>query len=381
LRLYGAVLIGAVPVAVLGTIDVRWRSRLYYVALRSQVIHLYLAMIASIVISLLLVLLWPRLPRARDWVLARRAGISTVACWIVGGLLILAWSLRPAIEHPVGTTTPLGTLEKAEGLTISAYRTLSEQSLVWISWYIGPVALTLAIAGVCVLVARTIRSGAWAPFVVLLMAGGVTAIYIDNPSISPDQIFAMRRFVPGVLPLFVLAAAVAVELVAVTAMRLLKSATWPRNVIVAGSLALVAFPLATTWPVAKFQPQANYLGTVDQTCATIGKNAAVIFPWDDIDRLTMPQTIRTFCNVPAASLTSAATDAQIRQIAAVWKAQGRTLWVLASSPATLLQAAPAAQPAAIATATSPRELEATVAYAPQAYTTATLPMYGAKVLP
>jgi hypothetical protein len=380
-RLWGALLVGLVPPVALGTFDVQRRSTLYYDALRSQIVHLWAAFIALVVLSLLLVLLVPRLDAVRRWWSTRRSGIAVTACWVVGTLLVLAWSLRPAFQHSLGSSTATGPLEASEGLSINPLRTLSEQSLVWMSWYIGPVTLALAIVGICVLLGRSIRSGTWPPVVVLFMSAGVTAIYVYDPSITPDQIFAMRRFVPGALPLLVLSGAVAIEFVANLLGRVVRTGNVGRNVLYAGALGLVVFPLATSVPVGKYQPQAGYLGTLNKVCATIGPKAAVVFPNGDVYGNTMVQSIRSWCGVPAAQLTADSTDARIKQLADGWQTAGRTLWVLGATPATISAAAPSAKPGLLSSAINAHELETTVAYAPQDYTHELLAIYGVKIAP
>ena len=59
LRLYGLFLVGAIPVAVLATLDVQDRAGHYYDDLHSQVRQLQLGLVLSIIAGVLLVVLWP----------------------------------------------------------------------------------------------------------------------------------------------------------------------------------------------------------------------------------------------------------------------------------------------------------------------------------
>ncbi len=106
-----------------------------------------------------------------------------------------------------GTANPLvGLRQAAQGLAVDPTRQYSEESLRWISWYVGPLALALAIVGAGVLVHWALVRRQPAETVLLLFLAFAGAIYLWDPSITPEQMWAMRRFVPLVLPAcFVLA--------------------------------------------------------------------------------------------------------------------------------------------------------------------------------
>jgi hypothetical protein len=378
-RLHGAALLGVLPTAILGTIDVQRRAGHYYDDLHAQVTKLYLALGLSVAVALVLVALAPRLAAARSWLQARRGGFAIGVAWMIAVGLALAWSLRPA--GPKQTTQALGTLvgglERGENLPVQANRSFGEQSMRWIEWYIGPVALAAAIAGLCVLSVRAIRRGSASASVLLTTCGVTTAIYMWRPSITPDQIWAMRRFAPASLPLLMLAAAVAVDAVATAFATPRSGPAWPRRIAIAGAAAMIAFPLGATLPVARFQPYANYLPLIRHTCTTIGPNAAVLVPIGDRDvRLT--QTLRSWCDVPAARFAAPLTAAQLHDVTAAFQAEGRTLWVLAAAAATVTKAAPQLAPRLVGTAISNREIQMTLLRPPQNYMTLRLTVYVAK---
>jgi hypothetical protein len=374
LRLYTAVLIGILPTAILGTVDVQRRSVPYYQALRPEVVHLYLAVGLSALAGLGIVLVATLWPAILAWVKARRRPISVAAGWMIVGVLVLAWALRPA-----GPTSPMGggvgeavtNLQKAEGLPVHP-ETYAEQTLQWISWYLGPITLGLGIAGLCVLTVLAIRRGSPTAVVVLALAAPLTILYIWNPSITPTQIWAMRRYVPASLPLFVLAAAAALHTAA--SARWSAGNAWSRRILAVGAVGMLAFPLGTTLPVGKFQVQANFLPAVDHICDTIGPNAAVLFPAKDPNILFM-QTLRDWCGVPAASLYGPMSPQQLHATAAALRSEGKTLW-LVGALANLHQVNSSVTPTPIATASDPRELERTLDRPPQHYTPVSLIVYG-----
>jgi hypothetical protein len=374
LRLYTAVLIGVLPTAILGTVDVQRRSTAYYLALRHEVVHLYLALALSGLAGVAAVLVATIWPATLAWTKARRRAISVAAGWVIVGGLVLAWAIRPAGPTVLlggGAGTAISAQQKAEGLPVHP-ETYAEQTVQWISWYLGPVTMGLGIAGLCVLTVLVIRRGSPTALVLLAMAAPLTILYLWNPSITPLQIWAMRRFVPASLPLFVLAAAAALH--AAASARWSAGNAWSRRILAVGAVGMLAFPLGTTLPVGKFQVQANYLPAVDHICDTIGPNAAVLIPAKDPGILLM-QTLRDWCGVPVAALEGPMSPEQLHATAATLRSAGRTLW-LVGTPATLHEVNSSVTPTPIVTATSSRDLEPTLDRAPQHYTPTTLTVYG-----
>jgi hypothetical protein len=379
LRLHAAALLGVLPTAILGTVDVQRRAGHYYGDLHSQVTKLYLALGLSVALALALVALAPRLAAARPWLAAQRGrfGIGVTSIIAVG--LVAAWSLRPAgpKQTLTGPVAPTGGLERLENLPFQPERSYGEQSMRWIEWYIGPIALVAAIAGLCVLSVRVIRRGSASAFVLLAMCGAITTIYVWRPNIRPDQVWAMRHFVPASLPLLMLAAAVAVDALVTASGARLPGSAWPRRTAIAGAAAVIAFPLGATLPVARFQPYANYLPLVRQTCTTLGPDAAVLVPAGDPDQELM-QPLRAWCDLPVARFTAPLTVAQLRDVTTAFQAEGRTPWVLAGAPATITKAGPRLAPRLIGTAVSNREIQQTLSRPPENYMTLTLTVYAAK---
>jgi hypothetical protein len=380
LRVYGAVLLGALPTALVGTIDVQRRAAVYYHGLHSEVSHLYAFLALSALASIVIVVVAKALPRVGAWVQAQRKGLSIAAAWIIVIGFVLAWAFRPigpTSRAGGGVGYAVGQLQKSESLPYHP-ETYAEQTVQWISWYLGPVLLVLAIAGLCVLAVMAIRRGSVGATVLLAMAGPLTLLYLWNPRITPIQIWAMRRFVPASLPLFALAAAAAVAFAAMTCARLFRGSAWPRRILAAGALGMIAFPLGTTLAVGKFQVQANYLPLIDRTCDTVGPNAAVVFPAHDYDGATLMQTLRSWCEIPTSGLAPNVTPQEVSTLAASWRSEGKTLWVL-GNPVLIRRVDPALTPVLIGTAKNPRDLEQTLDRPPQHYVQSTLTISGAPV--
>ena len=111
--------------------------------------QLQLGLSASIIAGVLVVLLWP-LARAMvrpltDSLKSHRDQIALLAgCVVVLGL-IGAWAIRPAVLPSRGIPDSLvGGLQGLAGLPLDPTRTYNELSVIWLSWYLGPVTIALS---------------------------------------------------------------------------------------------------------------------------------------------------------------------------------------------------------------------------------------------
>jgi hypothetical protein len=204
-------------------------------------------------------------------------------------------------------------------------------------------------------------------------------LYLWNPSIVPDQPWASRRFATAAIPLFLLSAAVALDEVAGIATRLTRSSAWPRRISAIGGVAIIAFPLATTWPVADFRTGAGFLPAIEQTCAKVGPNSAILFTQRDYEGLLLDQAIRSWCDVPVATLDVKITQQQLHEVAEAFQREGRTLWLADSTPQSIVALDPGLTPSLLGIGNDPYTLPFTLDGPPQTYTLSQLPIYAAKV--
>jgi hypothetical protein len=385
LETYAAIVAGIIPPVVLGTLDVQRRSASYYAALRHDVLSLWAACFATAVAGLALVVLWPRLGVLRDVVARHRARVATIAAWLAVVGLTLAWAVRPALQKlrwPSGISSgpyvDINTqLQRQEGLFVDGLRNYGERSVQWLSWYLGPVALVLAIGGLAFVLVRVIREPTPALAVPLLIAGSLSAEYLWNPHVNGDQPWAMRRFVPAVLPLCALLAAIGLA----RAWDVVKIAN-PRAQIAAlavvGALSLLAFPLGRAIPVRALTADAGFPAAVRGVCRGVGPHAAILTVPADVDTV-YAQTLRDWCNVPVAGLTGPVDAATLQALARSWQRQGRTLWLVSDSADAVRGLA--RPPKQLGSADSAREIELTLARPPQQYVSKSVTFWSAPVTP
>lgn len=381
IRMSVVVLLTAGALATLGLIDLQVRSTGYFTALNRQFSLLVLAGVAGLVAAFVFAAIWTRRPKLGEIYGRWRSRLATAvaACGVLG--FVVVWAVRPAflnshIPLANGTTA---TAQAAEGLPVDGTLSYAGQSMTWITWYLGGVTVVFAIVGFGVLLHRLVMATQPAAILLLAVAGAGCALYVLTPQITPTQIWAMRRYVPAALPFLYLAAAVAVTALAALLPRIGLSTVWGRLVPITAVIGIVGFPLGVTVPVANYRTQLGYLNVVDKLCTTIGPDAAVMIATKDRLDLTMTQTVRSYCQVPAAWLVKPVTSARADALAVQWKSQGRRLWVIGSSAAAVSKSVPGVTPALVGAVSNDRHLEETVSRPPEAYTEQTLTIWAAPV--
>jgi hypothetical protein len=379
-------LLGVVPPALLGTIDIQTRAGQYYDDLGGKMHALYALLGATTLLAAVVVGLSEAAPalyrRLTACAASNRRVASRVTSWIVGTGLLAAWALRPAkaVNGPkTPATAVVAQLQTSLGLPWQPDRTYAEQTLRWFEWYIGPIALVFAVVGLCILVHRAIGSGSVPAVILLTLIGGVVALYLWSPSNTPDQIWVTRRYVTGALPLFVLSAAVALDVGAAAITRYLANGTWARQFAAVGGASLIAFPLGTVAPVRNFHAEANWLSTVRHACTVLGPRAAVVFAGGDYDAVTLPMTFEDWCHVPTAVLPHPEPESTLVPVSDRLRTAGWTLWVLGSSPRAIATAVPGLSSRLIGTGVSTEELARTLEGPPENYTASTLTIYGSRI--
>lgn len=260
----------------------------------------------------------------------RRIAFGLGLLIVVAG--VVAYAVRPVVQVDTwDRTLPIGFLQEREGQAVDESRTYAEQSMRWLGWYLGLPALAAGVAGWALLTREVVarRLGRLIPF--LLVFSGLTTLYLWQPSITPDHIWADRRFLPVVFPGLLVCAAWLIDRMWT---RVPDGASQLPGHIALGALAglCVLMPLRTTWPVADLREESGFAAQVEAACDRLGADAALLL-LDEAGgtmHYRMTQPLRAHCGVPAAWADETISNARLEALAA--RSGDRTLYLLAEYP-------------------------------------------------
>ncbi|SDI97641.1 hypothetical protein SAMN05444157_1092 [Frankineae bacterium MT45] len=324
---------GGLPVAVLGLVDVKYNSAAYYLSQVGELHQLFALVGLTIVASALLVFL--PLGAVRRVVADHRSGLAQSAAVIVVLIgVILAtrplWWTAHLNTTAIGITAVAGR-QKAEGLVVDGTRSFDEQTVTWLAWYLTWPVVILGILGLALMVRHIVRARDRGLLAVVLTVGVVAMLYLNKVSITPDQIWASRRFLPVVFPGVVLAASYVVYVVAARA-----SWRW----LAAPLAVLIAIAPALQW--RRLFQQTEFeggLAAANATCSAIdrgdagsgarfsvyaGGPPAILGSW-------APQML-SICSSSVVTVP-AATPAALSQVRSNWG--GKAVTVIAFDPTSV----------------------------------------------
>jgi hypothetical protein len=317
---------GVAPGVAIGLFDVARRSHDYFAAESKHMRSLALAIAIVALIGLVVIALARPIARAAGNIVtptvASAAGIVVIVLGFAG------WFVRPHVQHIVVDQAPK----------------YFERSLVWMSWYLGPITLAAAIVAAGLL-ARSLLLGrsrhALAPVLVLAPA---SALYLWKALAAPDHVWVDRRFLVSAIPLFVmLAFGLAASLVGLPTRPQLARAV--RALVGLFVVVALAYPLSTLRGISAMSEQRGALAVVEDACHLMGPRPAVVVlksPTGIFDQWT-PQTFRGWCDAEVAIVRGKPDTAALRRIAADWRALGRTTYVVADTAQTISTALPRAR--------------------------------------
>jgi hypothetical protein len=299
---------GAAVTVGLGTLDLKVNSPNYLSAQISRTRPLFLLAIAALLGLLILSALPLSGLRAQ---LARRAPAVGTALGVLGVIVVAVLISRPLWweghfiqEAPIRTS--ITHYQQVEGLPIDGSRSYDEQTIRWLSWYLGWPVVLLSAAGLVWLVSRAARTRDPRLVCFLGVFGTVAALYLNDVSITPIQVWAMRRFLPVVLPGM---------LVAATWLCVQLARRWPPMLWVAGVVAagICVSPLLFWNPLVTVSEQQGEYDEVAAACQAI-HSGRVVVSGIPASGYYLP-SMRIVCGAETvyAGDTSAAALAQIRK--------------------------------------------------------------------
>ena len=268
--------------------------------------------------------------------LAARLSSSRIPEMAAGSDVLLAaaaYFIRPHLETPrFAAGDPVGeaviNLQAQLGLPADGPRTYAEESLHWLTWWLGAPATVLAFIGLALLLRRVLRRGDDAALALAIVLLGTTAVVLARPSITPDHPWADRRFVPVVIPGLVVVASWLV----VAVVRRAQSQHRVAAVLaaIAGTAALVVVPAVAAHPLWEHPTERGEIALIQRTCAELPPRAAVIIAGARA-RDELPQVIRHGCTVPVAVAPVDAAAPVVTAAANAARAAGFTPIVVAET--------------------------------------------------
>jgi hypothetical protein len=206
---------GAAIPALIGWWDVSELSRRYFIDLNAE-FKAQIALLIAVLIGGAIVLYVER----RTGIVQRLVGKYSKLLLGVVLVAIVIWAAflvsRPLwmTSHEPGNpySRPyIASLQARDGAEIDPHRNYAEQSVLWVSWYIGPVIVILGFLGFLLSVKFAFERKGDDLVPILLVVGAMAALYFFMPKITADQIWAIRRFLPVIIPGLCLFAAIALQ--------------------------------------------------------------------------------------------------------------------------------------------------------------------------
>jgi hypothetical protein len=249
---------------------------------------------------------------------------------IVAVLIVLvvawAWFVRPHVGNVYERLRPSGGIYDLRTTTLPAMislRTFAEHSMPRLALCVGFVTLAAGFIGFALLVRRLPKSATDPRLAFAMIFGITTTLYVWRPSISPDLVWFLRRFLPVTIPgLIVFSLVLAEEL-------------FRRRRPVSLAVAAVIVLGGAGWSVALLPPHFLHctytplLEGVNRACARIGADAAVVVVQSDNvlegPQYRYPQAVQAYCEVPVATAPPGLSASFYRSLAVGWKAEGRRL--------------------------------------------------------
>lgn len=271
-------LLGSVITAGIGAADLLLHSPKYVKDQMPQVRPMVAALVVCAIIALLCtVRLRPsRLAKAASRYRRRWMTVTLIVTAVILLLLVSRpWWLVSRLMTGSDYIKAIAGRQAREGLPIDGTHSYDEYTVNWLAWYYGWAMVAAAAVGV-LLALRRIMLRRDAKLAILLAIPAVTSlVYLNRASITPDQIWAMRRMVPVIVPGMLLVAGyafretalwTAVKFRAVRASRPQLS-TWARTLAPAAAVIVFAAPILSWGQLFDVREGAGEQQFVADICA------------------------------------------------------------------------------------------------------------------
>ncbi len=265
--------------------DVSQASRFYYTGHRHQMAGLVFLAVVALILGAALAI-----DRKTVGVFVRfyhwgQSNVSNYMIAVVLAVVGIVFASRPLwFTHEGPQIDP-----KLEGQR----RLYGEVTIDWLVIYLGPLAALLAAVGFVVVAVRLFR-GSRLDLLPWFFAFAVTAaLYLNIPNITPDQVWASRRFLPMIFPSLAVFVGVALDFGEHKLVRVISTPRLTTNFVVA-FLAVIVFPVGLTNPFLT-TPNHENLATVKQVCAELDRHDDPVVVWYGVSRAYLAFPTLTVC--------------------------------------------------------------------------------------
>ncbi len=306
--------------AVLGYFDVSRLSSVYYQNSRHEIVLSIKVVGLALATGVLLVAVCWAVRRSRQVVTGPpRAWLARLGALAVPAFFAVLVT-RPLWLTTYETPPPdkrcnvfVQQLQADSGLPSQPCRIYDEFTVHWIAWHFGWPAVVLAVLGLALLVHRAVRDADLRLLGVVAITTAMCAVYLVQARITPDQVWAMRRYLPVVLPGLLGAAGYLLSRVwhrqwpqpsaTGTVQRAVQRGAqrWAGRVAVGLALLLVAVPAFIVHPMELVRQDAGQLDQVRALCRQVGGAGAVLAVGEPTAAPYL-QTVRSTCGLPAHAL-------------------------------------------------------------------------------
>jgi hypothetical protein len=269
---------------------------------------------------------------------------------VLAVLILIGLAIRPYLQ-PVRHRSAIQT---AAHVRINPQSVYWAMSLDWVFWYIGVPAVLLGTLGAALLARRCLLGRAPAWTLPLMVFAWIIVTVLARPAIVPNQPWASRRLVPGVLPGLILLAVWAVAWLVAWLRQRGYDRVIQAGLVTVCSAALVlpaavtsfGLGVATAHGLALKRTYAGEIAAVNRMCATIPPGSSVVI----IDGQTaawFSQVVRGMCGAPTAWMDRRPAD--VRQVISAIRQAGRRPVLLAAGRSQVVPYGPAREVLALRT--------------------------------
>ncbi len=281
------------PVLVIAWLDLYILSRQYYENLDSRYLSQLAALAASVIGGLGLVYVvrkWTALGAIYTKLRTVLASASSISFVLLFAFFISMPLWRVTLSAQFKTF--IEALQRREGLPINGYQNYNELSTEWISNYIGQPLWLLGLAGAAWVLYRFFKQNdqTYLPVLVIFLAGSL--VYFWKPFITPDQLWATRRFLPITYPLLLILAFHVISYIA-SHVRI-KQLSTKITALVVLIVLLGVYPVQATVRYAGVRAYEQY-DFVQEVC-DITNTEPTIITWMERSRQLLQQSAYVHCN-------------------------------------------------------------------------------------